>query len=142
MTEAGSKFQIKKFINLVRVLFPNWNFFNQVAYEFSLWVLAPGATDWIQLPFGQKRRILGVFVNPEVNLALAELNLLEHFAQDLQSDLADEDVTELTTYKMVRSLVTEKLTELKIDHRAKFKLVAKSPSETLDLFVSDETDNV
>ncbi|XGC80635.1 hypothetical protein ACES2L_15010 [Bdellovibrio bacteriovorus] len=140
MIEAGPKFQIKKLINLIRVLFPNWNFFNQVAYEFNLWVLAPGATDWTLLSFDQKRKVLGVFVNPEVNLALAKLNLLEHFAQDLQSDLADEDVTQLTTYRMVKSLVTEKLIELKIDPKARFKLVANNPSETLDLFVSDETD--
>ncbi|UOF00645.1 hypothetical protein [Bdellovibrio reynosensis] len=123
----------------MRVLFPNWNFFNQVAYEFSLWVLAPGAAEWTLLPFHQERQPLGFFVNSEVNLALAELNLLEHFAQDLQSDLAEEDVTQLTTFKMVRSLVTEKLIEFKIDPRAKFKLVAKSPSETLDLYVSEET---
>jgi len=132
------------FINLIRALFPKWNFFDQIAYHFELEFKVPGAHEWSAISFQQTRKRLSLFLNAEVNLALAHMNILEHFAEDIQALqtnsplIPSRDIQQLTTFKMVRSLLRLKLQQFESQPDVvQFKLTAKNPNESVDLYISD-----
>ena len=136
--------RFKVFLNLIRAIFPNWNFFDKVAYNFEVEFKVKDAKVWEKISFDQTRQSLGLFVNPDCTVALAQVNIIEHFAKDIQ-DLQDEDsfvdskdVQNLTTFKMLRSLISAKLQEYDFQESAlQFKIVACSPNEKIDVYISD-----
>lgn len=94
---------------LLRAFFPNWKFFHAVGYVPYLYVRHLDATstwsDWRWVYPRRKRRLWHLLHNADVNLALAEQNLMDHFASDL-NDLPDgEDARRLVTYQLVDRLV-------------------------------------
>lgn len=112
-----------------RALFPNWNFFDQIAYSFEIHYKMPSSRDWQKISFDQKPKIHSLFFNPELNLALVEINVIEHFAQDVQQN---EDVKSLTSFKILQSII--KMNLQNIEENTRFKIVARSPEKTLDLY--------
>ena len=137
-------FQFKTFLHLLRALFPKWSFFDQVAYKFEVEFKVAGSSNWIPITFFQTRQPLGLFLNPQVNMALAQVNIIEHFAHDIQllqqrnDQIRSKDVHKLTSYKLLHSLLYVKLKEFDLDPRTiQFKIVARSPQETVDVFISD-----
>lgn len=139
-----NKFQFKIFLNLIRALFPNWNFFDQVAYSFELEFKVPGGVHWEPISFYQPRKAFSLFLSPQSNMALAQVNVIEHFAQDIQTlqlenPLIDsKDVQRLTSYKILKSILEEKLKIFEFDSASiQFKVIARSPHEVLDLYISD-----
>ncbi len=137
-------FRFKVFLNLIRAVFPNWNFFDKVAYNFELEFKIKDSKTWEKIVFDQTRKPFGLFTNSECTLALAQVNIIEHFVKDIQ-DLQQEDtlvnskdVQNLTTFKMLRSLLSVKLHVYDISHASvQFKVVACSPDERVDVYISD-----
>lgn len=86
-------------MNFFRALFPHWSFFDRVVNSYDLEVKLQGEEAWQRVSFDQKRSFFSLNVNAELNLALANVSLLEHFARDLENP---------TLEKMVRSLVAVK----------------------------------
>ncbi len=144
MNHQKSKFQFNTFINLIRALFPNWNFFDRVAFSFELWFKVRGSVKWEVISFEQTRQPFGLLLNPDVNIALAQINIVEHFTKDIQ-DLQSlnplihsRDVQNLSTFKMLRSLIEVKLKDFEVStSEIQFKVVAINPKEKIDLYISD-----
>jgi hypothetical protein len=128
----------------MRSLFPKWNFFDRIAYRFELEFKIPESEKWVGLKFVQTRQPLNLLVNPENNLELAQVAIIEQFAGNIQelfleNPLIDSiKVKNLTTYKMLLSLLQLKLSEFDYQPDSfQFKVVAVSPSERLDFYISD-----
>lgn len=137
-------FQFKIFLSLIRALFPRWNFFDRVGHHLELEFKTPESSSWERIYFEQGRRPLGLFVNPEVNLALAQVNVVEHFISDLTDlqegdrQISEADIHSLTTFQMLRSLLRMKLQEHNQNPgRLQFKILACSPRERSDVYVSE-----
>lgn len=94
---------LNNFFNLVRVLFPRWNFFDEIGYQFILEYRLKDSANWTLVGFKSQRRWFHLFLNPVHNLNLAQINLIEQFARDLQLSAPDE-VESLDTFKMVKAL--------------------------------------
>lgn len=142
--EKRESFQFEIFLNLIRAIFPRWNFFERVAYGFELHFKVPDALKWEKISFDQKRTPLSLFVNPSCNLALAQVCLLEHFARDIQELqqqdqlLASSEVQSLTSFKMVTSLLKSKLQDYELESAAiQFKIVACGTADKVDVYISD-----
>lgn len=137
-------FQLSVFLSLIRALFPHWNFYDEVGFQFLLQFKVPDSNRWEVISFEQRRRVLSLLFNPECNLALAQINIIEHFARDIQELQAvnplihSKDVQKLTSFKMLKSLLRIKLKEYELNVATiQFKIVACSPRESLDLYISD-----
>jgi hypothetical protein len=89
-------------MNLLRSLFPHWNFFDRLVTTYELEVKLQGQELWQRVCFDQKRHAFSLNVNADLNLALANVSLLVHFVRDLEEA---KDVKNLTTFKMISSLV-------------------------------------
>ena len=125
-------------IQYFRALFPRWNFFDQVAYSFEIEVLVSGSTRWQIIDFLQDRKWYHLVYNPNVNLLLAQVNVVEHFVIDLQEMPPAGKVDGLTTYKMLVALVACKIKSvIRQADSAQFKIVAQKSEEKIDLYVSD-----
>jgi hypothetical protein len=142
--QSRRQFRFGIFMNLIRAIFPRWNFFERVAYGFELHFKVPDALKWEQISFDQKRTPLSLLINPSCNLALAQVCLLEHFARDIQELqeqaelLASSEVQSLTTFKMVSSLLKSKLQEYELETGAiQFKIVACGATDKVDVYISD-----
>ena len=69
-------------------------------------------------------------------MALAQMNIIEHFVSDLQDSKENP-----TSYKLLISLVKVKLAELGINNqKIQFKIISMTESETDDVFVSEMVD--
>ena len=133
-----------KTLSLVRALFPKWNFFDRIAFNFQLEFKIPGSTLWEPISFDQERRPFDVIINANYNLSLAQVSLLEHFSRDIQelqaaNPLVDsKEVQALTSFKMLRSLLFFKLQEYELESDSvQFKIVACGEKEILDIYISD-----
>jgi hypothetical protein len=129
-------------LELIRVIFPRWNFFDRVGYQLLLEVKQLGTKEWVPLAFEATRSLGALFVNPEATRLHAEMTTLENFVQDVQKLVdpegkVDSDrVKMLTSFKMVRSLVMNRLMVTSADE-IQFRVSAKTPEESVVLYVSD-----
>lgn len=144
MKARAPTFQWKNFLNLARALFPYWNFFDRVAYDFEIEFKIPNAVKWERIPFEARRAALDVFYSADANLKMAQVNIIEHFVgeiQDLQADdatLDSRDVQELTSFKLLFSLLSFRLKEYEIGaSQVQFKIVACGNDEEIDVYISD-----
>lgn len=122
----------KTFLNLIRVLFPNWNFFDQIGHSLAIEYRSSNTDFWQTLELSASRGFTGLFFNPEVNLALAQGNIIEHFARDAQEQ--PENIENLSSYKMLRSML--KLNSPSVD-KIQFKLTARKDNEFQILYTSN-----
>lgn len=126
------------FLNLIRALFPNWNFYDRIAYSFELEYRLKNTQIWERVSFDQKRHLFDLLINPDCNLALAQFNIIEHFARDIQHLEHMNQLEDLTTYKMLRSLLKIKLNfSDEKNQQIKFKITATDRKEKNDIFVSE-----
>jgi len=137
---SKKQFDFQIFTSLIRALFPNWNFFDRIAYSFELQFQIESESEWQTISFSQKRNWYNLFFNPECNMALAQINIIEHFARDLQevrlqfdSVLAEEKIQNLTTFRLLKSLLNNRPSP---GQSLIFKIVAVQPSGSLDLYMS------
>lgn len=131
-------FKFKIFLNLIRALFPKWNFFDRVAYTFELHYKLKSSKSWQKIKFEQNYSPLGLFINEKYNLSLAQFNIVEHFASDVQDPhFTESAAVELPTYKLLNSLLAVKISELGItESELQFKIVAVSSKENINLYTS------
>ena len=66
---------------------------------------AMGWSDWHEVYPRRQRRFWHLVHNADVNLALAEQNLMDHFANDLNELPDGQDARQLVTYQLVERLV-------------------------------------
>lgn len=143
-TPLRPQFSFKVFLNLIRALFPKWSFFDRIASHFHLEFKIPGVNEWTPISFEQNRKFFGLFINHECNLALAEVNIIEHFAQDVQElqmqnpRVHSKEVQRLSTFKMLSALLQYKLKKFELEaDQVQFKISAVSPSEEIVIYISD-----
>ena len=143
-TPSSKKFQFNVFLNLIRSLFPHWNFFDQTAFTFELLFKDVNLKNWQLISFSQQRPLLGIFYNPVVNGSLAQFNIVEHFANDILetkkeiSEIDSKLAHNLPSYNLMRSLIETKLNELKVNAELfQFKIIARSKKDSIDIFISD-----
>ena len=139
-----TQFRFKNFLNLIRALFPRWSFFDRIGHHFELEFKVQNSRDWQKISFDQDRKAFSLFVNPAVNLAMAQVNIIEHFMgeisdlQRINSEVDSKDVQDLTTFRLLRSLIEVKLEAFEIPAGPfQFKILACSPEEKLDVYISD-----
>lgn len=137
-------FHFKVFLNLIRALFPVWSFFDQTAYTFELHFLLPETHEWKRISFVQTLTPINIFFNPQVNEALAQFNIVEHFAKDIMElqktgPSADEKkIRQLTSFLLLRSLVFSKVSDLGyLDKTIQFKIVALNTQNKFDIYTSE-----
>ncbi len=93
---------------LLRSFFPNWRFYHRVGHLRLLFVRF-AADDaqwqpWQDMTPRATRHPLQLFHNPDINLALANQNLVEHLTTDILDMDEDQNVREFVTYQMVMRL--------------------------------------
>jgi hypothetical protein len=121
-------------INLFRAIFPRWNFFDQITHRFELEYKTSKTSQWQKISFDQKRALLSPIINPSCNLALAQINIIEHFVSDLEEGSRTQ-----TSYKLLLSLVKIKLSALGIhSEKIQFQVVAVLKDEREIVFTSEE----
>ena len=94
-----------------RAFFPNWKFYHGINPAPRLYVRGQselGAwSDWCLIYPRLPRKSWHLVHNPEVNLALAHQNLVDHLANDI-NDLPDGgDIRERVTYQLVSQLAQQ-----------------------------------
>jgi hypothetical protein len=136
------------FLSLIRALFPRWNFFDRVGHQFGVEFKTTRDSAWIPVHFERPRTGFALFLNADFNMALAQVNVVEHFAQDVQElplqntlhnkTLDSRLVRNLTSFKLLLSLLEVKQQELGIQSNTiQFKITATNLSNQLDIYVSD-----
>src|SRR5687768_12181186 len=121
MGHSSKSFELKLFLNLIRALFPRWSFFEKVAYNFEIQFKIPNSSHWEPLTFEAKPSFMAFFLNADCNLALAQVNIIEHFSQDvleLQSKevtISSKEVQHLTSFRLLRSVLRTKLNKYELD---------------------------
>lgn len=120
-------------INLFRAIFPRWNFFDQISHRFELEYKTSKTSQWHKISFDQKRTLFSPIINPSCNLALAQINIIEHFVSDLEEGSENQ-----TSYKLLLSLVKVKLSALGIrSEKIQFQVVAVLKDEREIVFTSE-----
>ena len=93
---------------LLRSFFPNWRFYHGFGSQPRLFtrLQTPEGewTDWQMFMPRAKFAVRGLFHNPHNNLLLANQNLVDHLAFDIQTLPDHKPVTELVSYQMVMRL--------------------------------------
>ena len=112
-------------MNLIRALFPKWNFFDQVGHHFQLQFRFEENSEWQKVSFDCDRPPLGLFFNPIGNLALAQNHILENFAQNPDDN------------QLVQKLLRFKLSEQKIQSGSvQYRVLALSEVQITEVYKS------
>lgn len=137
-------FQFSLFLSLIRSLFPRWDFFDQIAFSFAVEFRMSSDTDWKPLDFFYEHRKSRLVFNPYVNEVLAQSGIVDQFARDIQELQNDkpsftrEDLQQLTTYRLVCSLLHVKLKHENLsDEKFQFRVVARRDNENIEIFASE-----
>ena len=96
---------------LLRAFFPNWQFFHGLGPAPRLWVRTQGPdgqwSDW-RMHFPRKaRQPLQWLHNPDVNLTLSHLNLVEHLSSDIHDLPENGDIRTHASYRLVTRLAKQ-----------------------------------
>ena len=148
--KKNKQFQLSRFFNLIRALFPRWSFFDRLGHTYELHFRQTPEQVWQLVSFEQSRTwpqfFVGLIFNPTLNEALAQFNIIEHFVQDLQEYKKTEtfsenfNISNLTTYKMLITLLKIKMKSLSQQtHKSslQFQIIARSSTEILEVYCSD-----
>lgn len=118
---------MKAFLNLIRALFPQWDFFDKVSYNFELHYRSSSSESWKQFLFQQPRPQWGLLFNAVTNMKLAQTHIVENFVHEVQ-DLGDRKVENLSSFKMLQALVG--------GNNVQFKVMAVSGEEKIEVYSS------
>ncbi len=122
---------VLQFINQIRVLFPRWNFFDQLGHRFQLKYKTSENKNWNLVSFSSERKLLNFFCNADHNLTLAQISAIELFAQDLQKH-DHELIPNLESFKIIKSLVDVTSEAEKFQ----FRIEAYTDQESVVLYTS------
>lgn len=127
---------IYKFLNLIRVLFPKWSFFDHVGYQFRIEYKTAESPDWIPIQFTSQRTRFSLFLNPLHNLTLAQVSVIEHFARDVQN-IEPQQVQGLDSFKLLKSILETKILLFHSSiNQFQFRLMAFDKNSNIKLFHS------
>ena len=98
---------VSQFLNQLRVLFPRWNFFDQLGHRFHVKYKTSENENWNLVEFESHWNLLNFFCNARHNLTLAQVSAIELFAQDTQN-CSQENIPNLVSFKVIKSLVEER----------------------------------
>lgn len=105
---------------LLRSFFPNWRFYHRVGHLRLLFVRFRDDGDewqpWQDMTPRAVRNSLQLLHNPDINLALANQNLIEHLTTDILDMQQEQNVQEFVTYQMVMRLVRYLLQQQSMEH--------------------------
>jgi len=94
-----------------RAFFPNWKFYHGIQLSPRLYVRgqsdASNWTDWQLIYPRLTRKAHHLVHNPDVNLALAHQNLVDHLANDINDLEEGEDIRDRVTYQGVEQLARQ-----------------------------------
>ncbi len=116
---------MKEFLNLIRALFPQWDFFDRVSYHFELYYQMPNKQNWEKWSFQQSRPQWGLLFNAKTNMALAQVHIVEKFVREIQ-ELNGQQFEHLSSFKMLQSMLG--------GTQVKFKIVGVSGEERVEVF--------
>lgn len=122
---------VKKYLNLVRVLFPRWNFFDQLGHRFHLNYKTSESQTWSRIEFTSEFNLLNFFCNSKHNLTLAQVSAIEIFAQEVQ-EKSEIEIAGLASFNVVKSIVENYST----DKNFKFQIEAYNSENKFELYVS------
>ncbi len=100
-------FNFNAFLNLIRVLFPRWSFFDQVETVVIVEAKPQGGQAWVSLSSESKPAVGALLYNAETNLSHAYENILREFLRDLQphltgeASLAQDDLDRMISFRQV-----------------------------------------
>lgn len=122
---------VKKVLNQIRVLFPRWNFFDQLGHRFHLKYRITEIENWTLIEFKSQWRLLNFFCNSTHNLTLAQVSAIEQFAQEIQNHPTN-DIPNLTSFLLIKSLVEIRSQSKKFQ----FMIEAYKDQNHIELYVS------
>lgn len=144
MGSLRPRFEFTVFLSLIRAIFPNWNFFDRIAFNFELEFKVPDSKKWEPVLFVVPRQSWGILFNSDSNLNLAQINVIEHFARDIQELqilnplVHSRDVNALSTFKMLKAILRHRLQDYEIQNEMiQFKITARGQTESRDIYISD-----
>ena len=111
------------FFQLSRVFLPNWGFYDQVGDQFQLVVIDQSTQKSSIIDFNFALKPLNFLFNSENHLIMAERNVLEHFISDIQSVENLNQVSQLSSYKILIKILKSRTTP-QLSH-FKFKVLFK-----------------
>jgi hypothetical protein len=128
---------------LFRAFLPNWSFFDSIGKEFKLEIRFDPQGKWIGLEFSALQSQSSLLFNAHVNLLLATIDVVEHFATDVQRLMLTEPqptpklLEGLTSYRLVQNLIHSEIKSFEPQPTSfQFKLIALSPSTCDVIFIS------
>lgn len=126
------------FMSLIRSLFPRWDFFDRIAYDFRLQLRDSRGT-WIESTEDSSLSWGNIFLNPTHLRILAENNVVEHFARDVQELSGEsEKIVTLTSYRLLKDVVMERTKSFGLSGEPEFRVMAIGPNEELEIFHSGD----
>lgn len=124
-----------QFLTLIRVLFPKWNFFDHLGHRFHLKYRESASSSWVTLEFKSHRTFLNFFFNPMHNLTLAQINIIEHFARDVQ-EYESNRISSLVSFKLLKSLTEAHLPQYSKSDSFQFQIDAYTRDSNIKLYES------
>lgn len=121
----------------LRAFLPNWKFYHAVGWMPRLWVRHRMASDatpsaWSLVYPRRQRHWFHLFHNPDVNLALAHQNLVDHLANDIATLPDDTPIDAQAIYHLVQRLGAEHLLNQGLDARGQFQWELRLTHQTRD----------
>lgn len=124
-------------LDLIRILFPKWSFFDQLGYRFHLKFRESDSSKWTFVHFESPGpSVLKLFFNPTHNLTLAQISAIEQFSREVQIN-DPENANQLDSFKLVKA-ITEFYIEKYFSsvETFQFKIEAHSKNSKVDLYTS------
>jgi hypothetical protein len=119
---VSSKTVQSPWLFLFRAFFPNWKFYHSLGWQPQLYmrVRAKGLRTleesskeyWVFEKWiypRARRHFFNLVHNPLVNISLANQNMVEHLANDLQHSPTNENVSDWVSYKIVKRIVDSEI---------------------------------
>lgn len=118
----------QNFLQLIRVIFPNWGFFESIGDQYCLYWQSEDA-HWNEFDFKFKISAVNILVNSENNLMMAQKNVLEHFISDYQIKKTKNNIEQLSSYLILKQIIHSKIIDKKSEAKCyKFKITYKKNS--------------
>ena len=137
----------KTTLSLFRSLLPSWKFFDDVGYIPRLYYRfsfgGQGFGYWNEWTPRYDRTLFSFFVNPEGNLTLAYVTLLENLMLEIKDAESAEAVSTSTSYRLVEEFVRQLIKDVQprpmmFQFRLSVVHQAKPQAGATDILVSGE----
>lgn len=129
--------KLKKFFQIARVLIPNWSFFENIGDQLILQIEMKNSSRQSEIDFNFSLKPHNIFVNAQNNFIMAEKNVLEHFVADLESIQNHQHIQNLSSYKILISIIKNKCSIQSQEFRFKITHIVANTSSVSNLYMSE-----